>query len=192
MPKMKSLKKHLQAMNESSELVVTGKGFFWRKYCSVTCPSAWIKIVYHSFMARYDAKAVVSQSLSGGGLRHLATVDRNVYDTFGATMRLSIGAFLKAVDNSRVQRLMLSLTLVPVGLFRKLTGLKPLGLCFFKHAWKELEDLGDYEQKSGLWWKAVFAGCPDVPAAPSPAFEDEETASKLLGGIVPWQQQGRV
>ena len=51
----------------------------------------------------------------------------------------------QVVDNSFVQRVLLSLFFAPLGLFRLATKMSPLGLCFFKQAWKELNATEGYE-----------------------------------------------
>mmetsp|Transcript_55320 Transcript_55320/g.103771 ORF Transcript_55320/g.103771 Transcript_55320/m.103771 type:complete len:563 (-) Transcript_55320:39-1727(-) len=183
-----SLITHLKALNASTGDVMKGKTLFGLKYCMLSCPLAWVKIIYHQWSARSNAKAVVSQAFAAGkSLSMLSSVSEPLSATFTATMQRTVWTFLKAIDNSILQRVLLTIFFTPLGLFRVLTKMSPLGLCFLKQAWAELEAAEGYTQKHPQWWSFFLMGCPDVPAikgSPIPAFADEDSASDVLNGMV--------
>ncbi|CAE7403241.1 GBE1 [Symbiodinium natans] len=183
-PESESLMGHLLALNASTDDVIHGKGFFGVTYCMLTCPVIWVKIIYHQWLAKSDAKKMVADSFAASDdLTMLPTVNQGLADTFRGTMIQTARTFLKVVDNSFVQRVLLSLFFAPLGLFRLATKMSPLGLCFFKQAWKELNATEGYEQKHTTWWDFFLMGCPEH-AVESPPFEDEDSSSPLLGSMV--------
>jgi len=183
-PSTDSLMSHLTALNTSAQDVLDGRGFWRVKYCMMTCPLIWTKIIYHSWLARSDAKTIVAESFAAqDDVAMLPTVSRPLGDSFRGTMRKTVWTFLKVIDESIVQRILLALFFAPLGLFRVLTKMSPLGLCFLKQAWKDLEATEGYEQKHTTWWRFFLAGCPDQPPATA-AFEDEASTSDLMGSMV--------
>ncbi|CAE7815510.1 Gbe1, partial [Symbiodinium necroappetens] len=144
-PSSDSLMRRLTALNTSAEDVQDGKGFWRVKNCMMTCPLIWTKIIYHSWLARSDAKKIVADSFAAGDdVAMLPSVSQLLGDSFRGTMRKTVWTFLKVIDDSVVQRILLALFFAPLGLFRVLTKMSPLGLCFLKQAWKDLEANEDY------------------------------------------------
>jgi hypothetical protein len=161
------------------------KGWWVVNYCMGTCPHKWAQVVYSQWSMKRMAKSLVSQQLGGSfGLPALKDVDAFSYKTVVSTMVNSVWTFMQAVDNSIVQRALLSVWMLPGAAFRALFGLKPFGMCFFKSSWAEMQKLTTYRMKSTGWWDAVLAGCGEDSNSVSDAFEDTSGTEKLLDGMV--------
>ena len=95
-PSSDSLMRHLTALNTSAEDVQDGKGFWRVKNCMMTCPLIWTKIIYHSWLARSDAKKIVADSFAAGDdVAMLPSVSQPLGDSFRGTMRKTVWTFLK-------------------------------------------------------------------------------------------------
>ena len=95
-PSTDSLMSHLTALNTSAQDVLDGRGFWRVKYCMMTCPLIWTKIIYHSWLARSDAKTIVAESFAAqDDVAMLPTVSRPLGDSFRGTMRKTVWTFLK-------------------------------------------------------------------------------------------------
>mmetsp|Transcript_118093 Transcript_118093/g.252349 ORF Transcript_118093/g.252349 Transcript_118093/m.252349 type:complete len:540 (-) Transcript_118093:32-1651(-) len=154
-------------------------------WCIGTCPHMWAKIVYAQWSMKRMSRSLVSQQLGGSfGLSALKTVDAFSHRTVASTMVNSVWTFMQALDNSMVQRVIMSVWMLPGAAFRILLGIKPLGLCFFKDAWTEMQQHTSYRMRSKMWWGSVLAGCPQDSGSTSDSFEDIAATEKLLDGMV--------
>jgi len=161
------------------------QGWWVVSYCMGTCPQKWAQLVHSQWSMKRMATSLVSQQLGGSfGLPALKEVDALSYKTVVSTMVNSVWTFLQAVDNSIVQRALLSVWMLPGAAFRALFGLQPFGLCFFKGSWAEMQKHTTYRMQSTGWWDAVLAGCGEDLSLASGALEDTAGTEKLLDGMV--------
>ena len=128
---------HMTKLNDALDKIQNGKGLAGSKYCILACPGLWIQVLYHQWNMFTGAKRLIF--LSFGAVKPLSTLleadteeGKPLATSFASVMRKSLWTFVKAIDDSVVQRTILILLMAPVGLFRKVTGMSPLGLCFLK------------------------------------------------------------
>jgi len=180
---------HIASANEALNHIQNGEGFWGAKYCILSCPGLWIEVAYYQWNMRTAAQSLIAESFgSAQPLTALPDADQEegkpLATSFHAVMRKSVWTFVKAIDNSVVQRTFLTLLMAPLGLFRTITGMAPLGLCFLKAAWADVHenDPEKYEQSATWWWSGMLSGCPDTPSdAP---FENEAKTAAVLDAMV--------
>lgn len=182
------LTKRMTKTDTAVTKIQDGKGFWGAKYCILSCPGLWVKVAYNSWKMRSTAKTLIDESfgVTGKPLELLAEVDQEdgkpLATSFNSVMRKTVWTFVKAVDQSIVQRTLLTLLMGPLGLFRAITGMSPLGLCFLKAAWEDIHEHDEYEQYATGWWAGMLAGCPDTPSDAS--FKNEDKTARLVDSMV--------
>jgi len=161
------------------------EGWWVVTYCMGTCPQKWAWLVHSQWSMKRMATSLVTQQLGASfGLPALKDVDAFSYKTVVSTMVNSVWTFMQAVDNSIVQKALLSVWMLPGAAFRALFGLQSFGMCFFKNSWAEMQKHTTYRMRSTGWWDAVLAGCGEDQNSASGAFEDNAGTEQLLDGMV--------